>query len=84
MLTNIDKQIYKNEDVIASIGGYPDSAYNHETEYSGASCKCGYNLYIKTPFYKGWYSIECPECKHVVRLYCGSVEGYINEDLPII
>ena len=63
--------MFEGKDVVASMGGFPDGAYSYETEYSGAYCKCGTNLYIKTPQEKDWYPIKCPLCGFVVNLYCG-------------
>lgn len=39
--------------------------------YSGAYCRCGRVLYIKTPQNKAFHSIKCPECGFVVNLFCG-------------
>jgi hypothetical protein len=39
--------------------------------YSGAFCKCGHVLHIKTPKIKGWYPIKCPVCGFVANLFCG-------------
>ena len=75
MLNVLEKRLYKDEDV----------KVNYDMKeldgYSGAFCSCGATLHIKTPFYKEWYSIECPKCKHVVQLYCGICQGYVNEEL---
>lgn len=77
MLNNLEKRLYKDNDVKVTHDIY-------ELEgYSGAFCPCGATLHIKTPFYKDFYYIECPECKYVVQLYCGSYNGHINEELSI-
>ena len=39
--------------------------------YSGAFCKCGHVLHIKTPKTKGYRTIKCPECGFVISLFCG-------------
>lgn len=63
--------MFEGKDVIASRWGFPDGKRGYETEYSGAYCICGYNLYIKTPQKKDWYFIKCLNCGSVVSLGCG-------------
>lgn len=75
MLNNLEKRSYKDNDVKVT-----NDIYKLEG-YSGAFCLCGVTLHIKTPFYKDFYSIECPECKHITQLYCGVCQGYIDEEL---
>lgn len=41
--------------------------------YSGAFCKCGHVLHIKTPKRKDWHEIKCPKCGFVVNLFCGEI-----------
>lgn len=57
--------LFKESDVTTKLGIYEMQGY------SGAFCKCGNTLYIKTPKHKGWHNIECPHCKFVVQLFCG-------------
>lgn len=45
--------------------------------YSGAFCKCGHVLHIKTPKQKAWHVIKCPICGYYVRIYCGEKEDRI-------
>lgn len=41
--------------------------------YSGAICKCGRVLHIKTPKIKTWHQIKCPKCGFMINLYCGQI-----------
>lgn len=46
--------------------------------YSGAFCKCGHVLHIKTPELTQWCAIECPKCGFVVNLFCGKSRAEIS------
>jgi hypothetical protein len=60
------------KDIIALFhGGFPDGKNGHKTEYSGLSCICGYNLYIKTPQKIDLYSFKCPICNYIQNTLCG-------------
>ena len=63
----MNKTIYKGDDVIARSPG----DIRIIEGYSGAYCRCGYMLHIKTPKIKAFHPIECPHCKHIVNLFCG-------------
>lgn len=62
-----DKELYEGEDVIIK-----EPWELEEIEgYSGAFCKCGAVLHIKTPKIKKFHSIKCPRCNFIINLFCG-------------
>ena len=78
---------FENENVI--VGDYAWSANATIRDgCSGAYCRCGRVLYIKTPKIKSFHSIKCPECGFCLNLFCGlegeklgtgDLRGYGNE-----
>ena len=69
--------LYRDEEVLVTHDMYEIEGRR------GAFCRCGATLHIKPPFFAQWCSIECPECKNITRLYCGQLNRYIDEDVPI-
>lgn len=61
-----DKELYEGDEVIVK-KPYEIEAING---YSGAYCKCGHVLNIKTPRQKGYNAIKCPICGNIVTLFC--------------
>ena len=70
---------FENENVI--VGDYAWSANaTIRDRCSGAYCRCGRVLYIKTPKIKSFYSIECSECGFCLNLFCGLEGGKLGMD----
>lgn len=70
---------FENENVI--VDDYAWSANTTIREgYSGAYCRCGRVLYIKTPKIKSFHSIKCPECGFCLNLFCGLEGGKLGMD----
>lgn len=69
-------KIYKGEEVIVR----PPGDIRIIEGYEGVYCKCGNTLHIKTPEIKAWHPIECPECGHIVNLFCGKKGEKLGSD----
>lgn len=68
--------MYKDDDVIVR-----EPWDIREIEgYSGAFCKCGRVLHIKTPGLQQWCAIKCPKCGFVVNLFCGKIGEWRMEN----
>lgn len=61
---------YKDDDVFVAEPG----DIREKPGYSGAFCKCGCTLHIKTPQKKDFYTIKCPNCSATICLFCGLEE----------
>lgn len=63
----LEPDIYEGDNVVVR----PPWDMREIEGYSGAFCKCGSVLHIKTPKIKKWHSIKCPKCGFGVQLFCG-------------
>lgn len=63
----LEPEIYEGDNVVVRPPWDPRIIEGYE----GAFCKCGCVLHIKTPKIKNWHPIKCPECGHVLNLFCG-------------